>query len=70
ARDALARAGWHPSRGARPLKRVIEEQVIAPLAVAMAEDPGLADREVFVVLRGSPRALELAARRASVIEVG
>ncbi|HWB80044.1 MAG TPA: AAA family ATPase [Nannocystaceae bacterium] len=55
ARDALARAGWHPTRGARPLKRVIEERVIAPLAVAMAEDPGLTDRDVFVVLQGSAR---------------
>jgi ATP-dependent Clp protease ATP-binding subunit ClpC len=55
ARDALAQAGWHPTRGARPLKRVIEERVIAPLAVAMAEDPALSDRDVFVVLRGTPR---------------
>ena len=64
ARDELARAGWHPTRGARPLKRVIDERVIAPLAVAMAEDPTLADRDVFVVLRGAPRPAG-----ATVIEV-
>jgi ATP-dependent Clp protease ATP-binding subunit ClpC len=69
ARDALARAGWHPTRGARPLKRVLEERVIAPLAVAMAEDPGLTDRDVFVVLRASARAIELAGRGATVIAV-
>jgi len=67
ARDLLARLGWHPTRGARPLKRVIEERVIAPLAVAMAEDPGLTDREVFVVVRGSERARVLAG--ATLIEL-
>ncbi len=67
-RDLLARAGWHPTRGARPLKRVIEERVVAPLAVAMSEAPDLADRDVFVVLAG-PRDAELRARGATVITV-
>ncbi len=67
ARDVLARLGWHPTRGARPLKRVIEERVIAPLAVKMAEDPSLADREVFVVVRGSDRARVLAG--ATLVEI-
>ncbi len=43
ARDRLARLGWHPSRGARPLKRVIEERVVTPAAVRLSEDPKLAD---------------------------
>ncbi len=47
ARDRLARLGWHPSRGARPLKRVIEERVVTPAAVRLSEDPKLAD----VILR-------------------
>ena len=42
ARDRLARLGWHPSRGARPLKRVIEEKVVTPAAVRLSEDPELA----------------------------
>jgi ATP-dependent Clp protease ATP-binding subunit ClpC len=50
ARDLLARLGWHPTRGARPLKRVLEERVVAPVAVLMAEDPALADREIAVVV--------------------
>ncbi len=68
-RDALAQAGWHPTRGARPLKRVIEERVVAPLAVAMSESPALVDREVFVVAAGSPREADLRARGAVVIPV-
>jgi ATP-dependent Clp protease ATP-binding subunit ClpC len=50
ARDLLARLGWHPTRGARPLKRVLEERVVAPIAVLLAEDPGLVDREIDVVV--------------------
>ncbi len=41
ARDRLARLGWHPSRGARPLGRVIEERVVTPAAVRLSEDPAL-----------------------------
>jgi len=55
ARDLLARLGWHPTRGARPLKRVLEERVVAPIAVRMAEDPALQDREIEVVVaHGDP----------------
>ena len=43
ARDRLAHLGWHPSRGARPLKRVIEEKIVTPAAVRLSEDPDLAD---------------------------
>jgi len=67
-RDLLARAGWHPTRGARPLKRVIEERLVAPLAVLMSEAPDLADREVFVVLAGG-REAQLRSAGATVIAV-
>ena len=49
ARTELARRGYHPERGARPLKRIIEEQVITPLAVRMAEEPAFSGRLVTVV---------------------
>ncbi|PRQ07700.1 AAA family ATPase [Enhygromyxa salina] len=49
ARATLAEWGWHPTRGARPLKRVLEEQVMAPLAVLLARTPTLRGRKVPVV---------------------
>jgi ATP-dependent Clp protease ATP-binding subunit ClpC len=48
AREVLARLGFHPTRGARPLKRVIEERVIAPVAIEMARDPSLRDRVIRI----------------------
>jgi len=41
ARELLAELGWHPLYGARPLKRVIEERVMTPLAIRMAREPEL-----------------------------
>ncbi|HET6582898.1 MAG TPA: AAA family ATPase [Nannocystaceae bacterium] len=61
ARGMLARLGWHPTRGARPLKRVIEDRIVAPIAVLVAEDPSIADREIHVVLASAD---DLANRRA------
>jgi ATP-dependent Clp protease ATP-binding subunit ClpC len=49
ARATLADWGWHPTRGARPLKRVLEEQVMAPLAVLLARTPTLRGKSVRVV---------------------
>ncbi|MFO0628178.1 MAG: AAA family ATPase [Polyangiales bacterium] len=43
ARARLAELGWHPTRGARPLRRVIEERVVSPVAARLAEDPALRD---------------------------
>ncbi|WP_437754008.1 AAA family ATPase [Sorangium sp. So ce1389] len=57
ARAWLAEAGFDPRRGARPLKRVIEERVITPIAARMAEDPGCRDREIVVA--GGGAGLEL-----------
>ena len=68
-RELLAVAGWHPTRGARPLKRVIEERLISPLAVAMSEAPDLAGREIFVVVAGSAREAELRATGAMVLAI-
>jgi ATP-dependent Clp protease ATP-binding subunit ClpC len=52
ARSRLAELGYDPRRGARPLKRVVEEQVVTPLAVRLAEAPGLEGAEVWVVAGG------------------
>lgn len=48
ARATLAEWGWHPTRGARPLKRVLEEQVMAPIAVLLARSPELGDCTIRV----------------------
>ncbi|MEM6293734.1 MAG: AAA family ATPase [Myxococcota bacterium] len=48
AKAILARDGWHPTRGARPLKRVIEERVMSPIAVRLAAQPQR-DGDVWVV---------------------
>lgn len=41
AKARLAELGFHPTRGARPLRRVIEERLMTPLSVRLAEDPSL-----------------------------
>ena len=41
ARARLAKLGYHPEFGARPLKRVIESRVVTPIAVALSAEPGL-----------------------------
>ena len=49
ARRWLAVRGFDAKLGARPLRRLIEEVVVAPLAVRMAADPALRDRSIGVV---------------------
>jgi ATP-dependent Clp protease ATP-binding subunit ClpC len=49
ARARLATLGFHPTRGARPLRRVIEERLMTPLSVRLAEDPSLRGRVVQVL---------------------
>jgi ATP-dependent Clp protease ATP-binding subunit ClpC len=51
AKHLLAELGYHPTRGARPLKRLVEERVITPVAVRMSRDPEFKDREIPVLLR-------------------
>ena len=48
ARALLAELGYHPTRGARPLKRVIEELVITPIAARIAADAALRDRDLVI----------------------
>ncbi|AKF07733.1 AAA family ATPase [Sandaracinus amylolyticus] len=48
ARTRLAELGWHRARGARPLRRVIEERVVTPIAVLLAGAPELRDRTMRV----------------------
>ncbi|MEP7126030.1 MAG: AAA family ATPase [Byssovorax sp.] len=52
ARALLAELGYHPTRGARPLKRVIEELVITPIAARIAADAALRDRDLVVTAEG------------------
>jgi ATP-dependent Clp protease ATP-binding subunit ClpC len=53
ARGWLAETGHHPTLGARPLKRLIEERVIAPVAATLARSPGVRDRAIPVVRAGT-----------------
>lgn len=48
ARRRLAELGFVPEQGARPLKRVFEARVIAPLAARIAADPTFRDCRVVV----------------------
>ena len=57
ARQRLAELGWHPTRGARPLQRVIEERVIAPVAAYLAAHPELHDAVLAVSAESSVTAL-------------
>jgi ATP-dependent Clp protease ATP-binding subunit ClpC len=52
ARARIAELGYHPTRGARPLKRVIEERVITPIAARIAADASLRDRDLVVETDG------------------
>jgi ATP-dependent Clp protease ATP-binding subunit ClpC len=55
ARARLADLGFDPRLGARPLKRVLEERVVTPLAVRLAADPDYRDRAIRIVTAaGSP----------------
>jgi ATP-dependent Clp protease ATP-binding subunit ClpC len=49
ARARLAERGFDAKLGARPLRRLIEEAVVGPLAVRMSADPSFRDRAVEVV---------------------
>ena len=48
AKAHLAKVGWHPTYGARPLRRVIEERVMVPIAVELAHRPKQSGLTVFV----------------------
>ena len=48
ARARLAQLGYDPRLGARPLRRTIEDLVVAPIAERMARDPAWRDRTVRI----------------------
>ena len=50
----LARHGYDPKLGARPLKRLIEAKVMAPIAVRLSAEAGLEGAMLPVVVAGSP----------------
>ncbi|WP_394846933.1 AAA family ATPase [Pendulispora brunnea] len=54
ARRRIAEQGHHPTRGARPLKRWIEEHLVTPIAARMAEDVHFRAAEVLVVAATDP----------------
>ena len=54
--------------GARPLKRLIEEKVVAPLAVRLSRDGQLRDRDVVVVAgEAGLSALDPAERELAIV---
>jgi ATP-dependent Clp protease ATP-binding subunit ClpC len=63
ARQSLASRGYHPTMGARPLKRLIEHEVIVPLAVNMARDPELARQRIHIIVDDDPQAGHLDANQ-------
>jgi ATP-dependent Clp protease ATP-binding subunit ClpC len=56
AKDRLATLGYDPKMGARPLKRVIEEKVVAPLAARLSSNPDWRRRSVTCLLAGEAEA--------------
>lgn len=54
ARARLAELGYHPTRGARPLRRLLEERVMTPIASRIAEDSSFCDRRILVTCPGEP----------------
>jgi ATP-dependent Clp protease ATP-binding subunit ClpC len=68
AKALLAQLGYDPERGARPLRRVIEERVITPAAIRMSQEPNLRDRSIAVLREGETawRALSEAARAEAI----
>jgi ATP-dependent Clp protease ATP-binding subunit ClpC len=67
ARSVLAERGHHPTYGARPLRRLLEERVVSPIAARLAASPDLRDCEIVLVREGEePKR----APSAIVIDVG
>jgi ATP-dependent Clp protease ATP-binding subunit ClpC len=59
ARSWLAKRGYDRQMGARPLKRLISDAVVAPLSVLLAGDPTLRDRPIELAVRDDRLELEL-----------
>jgi ATP-dependent Clp protease ATP-binding subunit ClpC len=54
ARARLAELGHDPKLGARPLRRTIEDLVVAPLAERMARTPSWRDATIRIAAHGDP----------------
>jgi ATP-dependent Clp protease ATP-binding subunit ClpA len=59
AKRELARLGFSPDYGARPLKRVIEDNIVMPLSVALAKRPTTHDARVSVSLNDAKLQLSI-----------
>lgn len=60
AKAKLAELGYDPQYGARPLRRVIQTEVVDPLAMALITNPGEAHRLAKVDVEGGEIAVTLA----------
>ncbi len=54
ARKKLSEDGYHPTRGARPLRRLIEERIMTPIASKIAADPAFRDVVITVATESEP----------------
>jgi len=59
ARTRLAVLGHDPELGARPLRRTIEDLIVAPLAERMAKDPTFGNATVRIGTVGEPADLSI-----------
>jgi len=66
AKDHLAREGYDPAFGARPLKRALQREIIDPLAIRLLEGKFKPGDTVFVNMHGAKLELELEPEPMSV----
>jgi ATP-dependent Clp protease ATP-binding subunit ClpB len=66
AKDHLAREGYDPAFGARPLKRALQREIIDPLAMRLLEGTFKPGDTVFVNMHDGKLALELEPEPMSV----
>jgi len=66
AKDHLARAGYDPAFGARPLKRALQREIIDPLAIRLLEGKFKPGDTVFVNMHDGKLELELEPEPMSV----
>jgi ATP-dependent Clp protease ATP-binding subunit ClpC len=52
ARRRLAEDGHHPAHGARPLKRLIEERVVTPIAATLSANPAMREETIVIATKG------------------
>ncbi|OGG59675.1 ATP-dependent chaperone ClpB [Candidatus Kaiserbacteria bacterium RIFCSPHIGHO2_02_FULL_50_50] len=62
--DYLAKKGYDPKFGARPLRRVIQTEILTPVATAMVKQGTLSGATVSVVMKKGELALDIKKRGA------